>query len=158
MRRYYVSRKTGQSLVEFALVLIMLLTVLFLIIQLGITFSIYISLANSAREAARIGAIHAPSTAQAPNQTFSQLQTAMDTEREAAMVVAIEQKLNPLIDNADVTRTFSYDPNPGSSVLRSGNKVTVTLSVTHHMMFLLGSRDVTLQASSEMRIEPGGGQ
>jgi len=50
-------RSRGQSLVEFALVLPILVILLFGTIQLGITFGAYNGLINSVREAARYGSV-----------------------------------------------------------------------------------------------------
>jgi TadE-like protein len=51
------SGTSGQGLVEFALVLPILATLLFGIIQFGITFGAYNGLINSVREAARYGSV-----------------------------------------------------------------------------------------------------
>lgn len=51
-------RESGQSLVEFALVLIPLLLVVMGIIQFGFIFNTYVTLSNGVREAARDGSIY----------------------------------------------------------------------------------------------------
>lgn len=51
------SRRRGQSLAEFAIVLPVLITLLFGTVQLGITFGAYNGLINSVREAARFGSV-----------------------------------------------------------------------------------------------------
>src|SRR5687767_5411716 len=61
-------RNRGQSLVEFALIAPLLFAFLFILIELGIIFSIYIGLTNSAREAARFGSTYQYSSA-APQVT-----------------------------------------------------------------------------------------
>jgi Flp pilus assembly protein TadG len=53
-------REDGQSLVEFALVVPIFLLVLFAIVDFGMAFHAWITVSNSAREGARIGAVHAP--------------------------------------------------------------------------------------------------
>jgi Flp pilus assembly protein TadG len=55
-------RRAGQSLVEFALVLPILLIILFSIIQLGMLFGSNVGLINAVREAARYGSL-SPTTA-----------------------------------------------------------------------------------------------
>ena len=51
----------GQSLVEFTLVLPIFLLVLFAIVDFGMAFNAWITVTNSAREGARVGAVRAPS-------------------------------------------------------------------------------------------------
>lgn len=51
-------RAGGQSLVEFALVLIPLFIILLGIIQFGFVFNAYVTLTNAAREGARIGTVY----------------------------------------------------------------------------------------------------
>src|SRR4030043_3462 len=53
-------REDGQSLVEFALVIPIFLLVLFAIVDFGMAFHAWITVTNSAREGARVGAVHAP--------------------------------------------------------------------------------------------------
>ncbi len=53
-------REGGQSLVEFALVLPIFLLVLFAIVDFGMAFHAWITVTNSAREGARLGAVRAP--------------------------------------------------------------------------------------------------
>jgi Flp pilus assembly protein TadG len=52
-------REDGQSLVEFALVLPIFLLVLFAIVDFGMAFHAWITVTNSAREGARVGAVRA---------------------------------------------------------------------------------------------------
>jgi len=52
----------GQSLVEFALVLPIFLLILFAIVDFGMAFHAWITVTNSAREGARLGAVRAPAT------------------------------------------------------------------------------------------------
>ena len=55
-------RERGQSLVEFALVLPIFLLVLFAIVDFGMAFHAWITVTNSAREGARLGAVRASAT------------------------------------------------------------------------------------------------
>ena len=60
-----ITRRTGkgeggQSLVEFTFVLPIFLLVLFAIIDFGMAFNTWITVTNSAREGARLGAVHPP--------------------------------------------------------------------------------------------------
>lgn len=79
----------------------------------------------------------------------------------AVMDAAILASLNPLIDVASVAELnagrYSYQPaNPSNNNYRYGDKLIVSLSYTHHYFFNLLGTSVTLTASSEMRLEPGG--
>lgn len=51
-------RQAGQSLVEFALVLVPLFLILLSIIQFGFIFNTYVTMTNAARDAARMGTIY----------------------------------------------------------------------------------------------------
>ena len=53
------NKEGGQSLVEFALVLPIFLLVLFAIVDFGMAFHAWITVTNSAREGARLGAVRA---------------------------------------------------------------------------------------------------
>ena len=55
-------REGGQSLVEFALVLPIFLLILFAIVDFGMAFHAWITVTNSAREGARLGAVRASAT------------------------------------------------------------------------------------------------
>jgi len=54
-------REDGQSLVEFALIVPIFLLVLFAIVDFGMAFHAWITVTNSAREGARVGAVRATS-------------------------------------------------------------------------------------------------
>jgi Flp pilus assembly protein TadG len=148
----------GQSLVEFALVAPLLLALMFVLVELGLIFSLYIGLANSAREAARVGAAYQFSMTDPASTPAT---GTVDSGRAAAMNDAILATLNPIFDVNDVSQlspSYSYQPaTPTNNNYRYGDKVIVTLSYTHDLFFsVLGSQTIAIQASSEMRLEPGG--
>ena len=69
--------------------------------------------------------------------------------------------LNPMIDVSTAGglggSRYTYEPaTPSSNNYRYGDKVIVTLSYTHQYFFNIIGSSVTLSASSEMRLEPGG--
>ena len=162
--RCHKSPKTGQSLVEIALVFPVLMTFFLIIIELGVVFSVYVGLTNSAREGARLGSLYryqCPDPVNNPNcmanQDFAVARNTVDTARRTAINQAIDGTLNPLVDPPDVTRGFAYDPLAGTSIYRYGDKLIVTLTHQHRLFFsLLGGPTLTVQASSAMRMEPGG--
>lgn len=57
MRRRRHDEESGQSLVEFAMVLPMLLLILFAVIDFGRILQAHVSLTNAVREGARVGAV-----------------------------------------------------------------------------------------------------
>lgn len=57
MKRQKIRDEQGQTLVEFAIVLPLLVVLLFAIIQFGIVFNNYVALTDAARAAARKGAV-----------------------------------------------------------------------------------------------------
>jgi Flp pilus assembly protein TadG len=153
-------RRRAQSMVEFALIVPLLLMLMFGIIELGIMFSIYIGMTNSAREAARAGAIYqhtgTPYLSSDPGAT-----AAIDAARKQYISQVLTDTLNPMIDSKTVTVTVTYtgtsvlDPE-APSVYRSGDYVEVSLSHDHPLFFgVLGPQKITIRATSAMRIEPG---
>jgi Flp pilus assembly protein TadG len=150
--------RAGQSLVEFALVAPLLFALMFVLVELGLIFSIYTGLTNSAREAARVGSAYQFS---ATNPTSTPSTATVDGGRAAAMNAAIMATLNPIVDVSAVSQLspgYAYEPSvPTNNNYRYGDKLIVTLSYPHNLFFnLLGPQTITIQASSEMRLEPGG--
>lgn len=159
MSRCRRSLDSGQSLVEFALIAPLLFMLMFVLIELGIVFSIYIGLTNSAREAARAGVAYQYEQPEKPTSTPST--ATVDAGRSAVMNSAIMTTLNPIISVgsvSDLTPTYSYDPkDPTNNNYRYGDKLTVTLSYAHALFFgLFDVGTITIKAGSEMRLEPGG--
>jgi Flp pilus assembly protein TadG len=148
-------QKSGQSMVEFALLLPLLCLMLFGIIEMSIVLGIYVGLTNSAREAARAGSIYQ----EANIVTTSSEVTAMDNNRQLSIASTITETLNPMINTTLLTTTVSYTPTTALStnLYRGGDIVNVHMRYTHQLFFgLLGARQINLQATSTMRIEPGG--
>jgi len=155
-RRFWTG---GQSLVEFALVAPLLFALMFVLVELGLIFSIYIGLTNSAREAARAGAAYQYAAATNPTSTPSV--ATVDGGRAGAMSTAVMATLNPIINVSNVSQlspSYVYQPAaPTNNNYRYGDKVIVSLSYQHTLFFnLLGPQAIVIQASSEMRLEPGG--
>ncbi len=154
--------KTGQTLVEFALVVPLLLTIVFGIIEFGVLFSVYVGLTNGAREGARAGSTFQyqcpPTTPNCQvNRTVPSLRGDVDTDRRTLIEGAVNATLNPLIDRARLATDITYTPVDSTSSYRYGEKVTVTLRFQHRLFFnLLGTPTLNMRARSTMRIEPGG--
>lgn len=154
----------GQSLVEFALIAPLLFAMMFILVELGIVFSIYVGLTNSAREAARAGvAYQYPDPGAFMGQSTTTARATVDAGRKAVMDAAIVNTLNPIMDKgaflAQNPSPFSYSPDPPADydLYRYGSYLNVTLQYQHQLFFnLLGPNSITVRASSKMRLEPGG--
>ena len=129
----------GQSLVEFALVVPIFLLVLFAIVDFGMAFHAWITVTNSAREGARIGAVHAPA--------------ATIEQRVRDTATSLEQA------NLDVSVTNADDQGgqPGESVVVD---VSYSYSLITPLADLLNmvsggtiSNTFTLDSLADMRLE-----
>ena len=129
----------GQALLEFALVLPIFLLVLFAIVDFGMAFHAWITVTNSAREGARIGAVHAPSA-------------------------AIEQRVRDTADTLDQDDLSVTVTNADDQGGQPGESVVVDVSYSYSLMTPLADLfnlvsggtipDVlTLDTLSEMRLE-----
>lgn len=159
-QRWSIRREAGQSLVEFALVLgFIIIPLTFSLIEASVMLYKYVSLTNTAREAARTGSIYLyvgdPGGSSA----------APDAGRSTAVLTAIDTTLGPFIPrpsdcngstSTDTTCQITYGPSsiPIPNPLRSTDLMTVTLTHTHAFFFgALGSQ-LDLKAQASMRIEP----
>lgn len=158
-RRLRIREESGQSLVEFALVLIfVILPLIMVFIEASVMLYKYVALTNAAREGARAGSIYlyvgdpGGSTA------------APDAGRRAAVASTVGGTVGPLMPvPPDCTGTssttscqISYGPSsaPIPDHLRSTDVMIVTLSHTHSFLFGALGSEANLQARSSMRIEP----
>jgi len=144
---------SGQSMVEFALIAPLLFLLLFGIIELGFMVNIYIGLTNSARDAARAGAVY-QYTVPGSGDTST---TAIDAQRKLQISTAISQTLNPLIFPSTLMVTVSYPTVAlATNAYRARDTVVVSLTHDHELFFgILGPQKMTLSATSSMQIEPG---
>src|SRR5262245_10424216 len=125
----YVTRRSGgQSLAEFALIAPVLVLILFGIVEFGILLNVYIGMTNSAREAARAGAIF-QYTGSAPLSSDTTAVGTIDTARQQYVSGVISETLNPIVDPATVTVITSYTPATATSPYRAGD--TVAVEVDH---------------------------
>lgn len=154
-----LDHEKGQSLVEFALVLIfVIIPFTFALIEASVILYKYVALTNSAREGARTGSIYlyignpGGSTA------------APDAGRSAAVATAIRSTMAPLISappdcNGTAANTMcqiSYGTSvaPITDTLRSTEPMTVTITHTHLFLFGALGGSIDLHAQASMRIEP----
>jgi Flp pilus assembly protein TadG len=149
-------RTRGQSMVEFALILPLLIAFVFGIIQLGILFSVYVGMTNSAREAARAGSVYQYGGVPFTENTTANIQT-VDDVRRIYISQIITSTINPLVDpTTGLTSTVTYTPTTPLTPYRAGDTISVQLEHDHPLFFgLFGRQKITIRASSAMRIEPG---
>jgi len=116
-------------MVEFALLLPILITILLAIIEFGFMFNAYLSLTNGAREGARLGSVGG---------------------NDAAIVTRVEDvtsHLDPLLMNIAITPAFRS----------RGDMITVTVNYDYQFItpFIGGILNpiVDLEAETKMRVE-----
>jgi Flp pilus assembly protein TadG len=160
-------------MVEFALTAPLFVLIVFGIIELGILFSVYIGLTNSAREATRAAAIYRYPGATPISTDLTAVNT-VDAARLTSFTSILTSTMNPIISSEAVSVTVGYLAAPGdtytqptganlpyntSNPLRSGDTISATLQYSHQLFWgLLGPNTISLTASSVARIEPGGAQ
>lgn len=133
----FKKNEKGQTIVEFAIILPILLIVVMGIIQFGLIFLGFATISNAAREGARVGIV----------------QPTYDDAKSAAII-----KVNEAFD---ATPTVTKDGDPVFSSLvdfRRGNSFRVTVSGKVDIIVpLLGSvfpsGEVSISRTSTMRIE-----
>ena len=148
LRRARKEGERGQSLVEFALVLPVFLLLLFAIVDFGMGFNAWITVTNSAREGARVGAVHPPlNVSSSPCNGKSSLdQCIEDRVRATADLADQSTKMTVTITNANgqsgesvvVQADYQYDlitPLAGVMQFISCNTIgpTLTFSSTADM-------------------------
>jgi len=151
--------EAGQSLVEFALVMVfIIIPLVFGLIEASIILYKYITLTNAAREGARAGSIYL--FVGDPGDSAA----APDAGRNTAVVANINTTLGPTIapvsdcdtSGAITTCQLVYRDSiaPIPDPLRATDPLTVTLTHTHSILFGALGSEVSLQAQASMRIEP----
>lgn len=166
-RQWQTQQEKGQSLVEFALVLIfIIIPFTFALIETSVILYKYVALTNSAREAARTGSIYlyVGNPNSDPCVTTPGDPCAPDAGRSNTMATTAKQMLAPLIipppdcngTAASTTCQITYgtSSSPIPDPLRSTDPMTVTITHTHHFLFGALGGTIDLQAQSSMRIEP----
>ena len=138
-RRAGRTGESGQSMVEFALVLTPLLFILLGIVQFGFIFNAYITITNAAREAAREGSVYVY------ERNLSKSQN--DIQRNDAISAALASSMNYLSTSApqftttgtwsqagstwtdgDIEVTYSAPAGISESDSRVGQQITVDIS------------------------------
>ncbi len=160
-------KESGQSLVEFALVLMfVILPFMFVLIDGAVTLYTQAVLTNAAREGARSGSVYQcgamttpPITCNlAPNQTFSQQVALIDAARATYVWREAERQVGPLVSFPECTKVITYTPDPPLyNTYRELDSMSVQVACPRRLFFgLVGTSQITLTAQSTMRLEPGG--
>lgn len=116
-------RARGQSLVEFALVLMPLLLLILGVIQFGLIFNSYVTMTNAAREGARTGTIYV--------YDRSQDKAWNDDTRNAAIRTSVLDSMNllaktsPQFADSDLTITYENPAGVADTETRTGQTVKV---------------------------------
>jgi Flp pilus assembly protein TadG len=147
-RQRQASSTSGQSLVEFSLVLMPLFLILLGIIQFGFIFQSYVTMTNAARDAARLGTVYVydrtlvtkSANDLARNETIrAQVMSSMNvlgTTSPHFTTSGTWTQSGLVFTNGDLVITYSIpdgtngDPAVTDSDTRSGERITV--SATYH--------------------------
>lgn len=148
-------RRSGQALVEFALIFPVFLLIMLAIVDFGRAFYIQVAIQNGAREGARFGAIHpawVDSAAQANPDNI-------DWRARSEPGTAVNTLSVTIRCTADGT-TYSTSPSAGytTCVRTSGNRVEVKdttqfTAITPIIGNIIGSGGITLTGVTTMTIE-----
>lgn len=125
----YIKNEKGQSIVEFALVIPLLLIFVMAIIEFGFMFNAYLTISSASREAARLGSL-------------------------GESDIAIELRVDTVADNLDLSR-IGVSVTPGTR--GRGDMVTVVVNYDYELVTPVISKIlspfVNLQAETVMRVE-----
>lgn len=129
-----MAREQGQSLVEFAIILPVLLLIVLGTIDLGMGFKTYIALTNAAREGVRWISIHPSDQA-----------GARDRVQEEAERVGLE-------DGIIIADGYGVSFSPNQDDYAAGENVTVNVSYEYDMLFgsIIGLPSIPFTAHSTM--------
>ena len=156
---------SGQTLVEFALVLLfIILPITFVLVDGSLTLFTLANVTNAAREGARGGSIYQCGSASITcsldsTQTFATQIAIVDSARLTYIQNEIQQRLGPLVAFSQCVTSISYSPTTPDmgNPYRELDSMTVNVACPRRLLFgLVNASTITLTAESTMRIEPGG--
>ena len=138
----------GQSLAEFVLVLPIFLILVFAIIDFGLGFHAWLTVTNSAREGARLGAVRAPASGACD----------MDPSTKATNIICRVKETASSLDQAKLAVTVTGDQGtPGNSVVVKVDYDYDLITPLDNMLGLIsgGKLGPTLKFTStaDMRLE-----
>lgn len=120
MRRARRQGERGQSLVEFAVLLVPFMLIFLGIVQFGFIFNAYVTVANATREGAREGSIYVS------DQTATQ--SSNDSARAARINQAIDDTMGLLTGSPTVAISYTNPWGEPATVSRKGWHVTVRVT------------------------------
>ncbi len=171
LQRADISSESGQTLIEFALVLMfVILPFTFVLVDGAMTLFTLSNVNNAAREGARGGSIYQYPIEFGANVTFNTQVATMDSARRDFVQQQARSLLGPLVTFSQCTTTITYPQCTGPNCVdgrpdlpeignpyRALDSMTVTLACPRRLLFgLINAGTITLTSQSTMRIEPGG--
>ncbi len=137
-------RSAGQSLVEFALILPLMVLVVFGIFELGRAFFAYIAVANSAREAVRMYTF-TPSTT-----TYNEMIQTVSTEIGNSTLVN-PANITSIVIDCGTAYGILVTSTPILNTCPKEQPVRVTVTYAHNLLLgLIFSQPITIRRSAEM--------
>lgn len=137
LRRPHLSRwrhtDAGQTLVEFALVLPLMLILMFGIVDFGRAFYTWLTITNAAREGARVGAVQAP--AATINTRISDAMGPLGTTYLTTTLGNVQGPRGQAI-TVDLTFSFSFATPIGPLVSLIGGSLSTPTITAHSSMRL----------------------
>jgi Flp pilus assembly protein TadG len=123
-RKIQIRSQRGQSLVEFALALPILILLLFAVIQFGVAFNNYVTLTDATRAGARKAAVgrRLPNPA---GSTEAAVRKAATDLRQGDLDVTVDSSWEPGTD-VDVTATYPYTINLLGIPVKTGRLSSTT--------------------------------
>jgi Flp pilus assembly protein TadG len=153
--RHLARSQRGQSMVEMALMMTILLVILSAVIDLGRAFFVYIAIQNSAAEGALYAAMY-PTCAHSGDPTYNGV---VCTDPNNVDYRAKHESSSGLVypDNMRVFVQYSNGTNQYSAAnIREGNPVTVTIGYTFTLIGpfsnMVPDRRIVIQARAQQNI------
>ena len=127
MRRWRCGSELGQSLVEFAMVVPLLLLIVFAIIDFGRILQGHVSLTNAVREGARVGAVNKP------DEIEERVLTAASGLSPTVSITTASESGDPVIVSATATVQLITPLGNLISMFGGGMSNSFTISVSANM-------------------------
>jgi Flp pilus assembly protein TadG len=137
----------GASAVEFAIVMLLFVTLLFGIVEFGLIMNDYLTLSQAAREGARSASLGSPTST-----VTTRIQNTAPTLPPSSITITLQTRTtNP---STGSWTTLGNNSN-GQNSANSGDQIMVNLTYPHklitgNMLTFLGSGKTTLNLNSQM--------
>ena len=149
--RHAGRRGRGQSLVEFALILTPLTVLILGIIQLGLVFNAYVTVANATREGARSASIYVYDRSKTKAQN--------DTARSSAVITSVRSSMGFLPNGAtnladsEIVTSYSVPSGVTNSDARVGQYASVRVTYRLDLLIPLIAELLPRDSNGRMRID-----